>query len=152
MDDGTNYVEKRQAQICTQSFTLEENQRLVGLLRKLDITAKVQEFRGKYNLYIVPETYLTLINTIKPYCKWNCFQYKHDLSDYKERTYARGELNGHSKFLESDALKIIDMWKSGVSQSSLAIQYGVNPCTISRLVNGKRWSYLVGGVPSQELN
>lgn len=139
MDDGSNYPTRRQAEFHTQSFTLTDNERLVELLGDLGVPSKIQEFRGKYHIYVGPNGYLPLIDLIKPFCKWNCFKHKHDLSEYSPQTYARGELNGHSKFTESDAKWII---LSSDTNQQLASKYKVHPCTISRIRNGKRWKHL----------
>lgn len=152
MDDGINYPEKRQAEFCTQSFTFEENERLVAELSTFGISSKIQSFQGKYNIYIGPETYLQLINLIKPFCVWDCFHHKHDLSDYKPQVYARGEINGHAKLNQEMILEIKSLRQSGVSQTAIAKKFGVYQSCISRILNVKRWKHLQGGVNCPALN
>ncbi len=144
VDDGINYPARRQAQICTQSFTEKENEFLSEILnRDLGVVSKVQEFRGLFNLYVGPESYLKLINTITPHCTWSCFGYKCSLEGYKPQTYARGELNGHSKLTEKDAIRIIQEYNQGdITQTELARRHGIKQSAVSRLVNGKRWSHI----------
>lgn len=142
MDDGINYPKRRQAEFCTQSFTEIENEFLVEQLKKMDILAKVQKFKGLFNLYIGPETYLTLINTIKPLCVWKCFQYKHDLSEYSEQTYARGEIHGNSKLTERDVMEIHKLSKT-CKQFELAKRFNIDNSVISKILSGKRWGYLL---------
>lgn len=141
MDDGSNYPEKRQAKIYSMSFTLEENEFLVNKLNNdLGIEAKTQKFKHQHCIYIGPAGYLNLIEAIKPFCIWDCFQYKHDLSKYKTQTYARGEANGMRKLNLEQIEKIRELRSQGLSQARIAEMYSVKSNTISRIISGKRWA------------
>ena len=149
MDDGTNYPEKRQAKIYSQSFSYEEHEFLCDRVKKdIGIVLKIQKYKHQFNLYISPKYYLEFINTIKPHCIWKCFKYKHDLSRYKKQAYVCGEACGRSKLKEKEITEIFRLSNDGLKQKEIANIFEVNPCNISRRLSGKRWKHTNGGVPS----
>ena len=57
----------------------------------------------------------------------------------------KGECLKHSKLTEVDIYKIFELSKRGVEQYNLAEMFNVNQSTISRVLNGRRWSHLKVG-------
>lgn len=55
----------------------------------------------------------------------------------KDRS-AHGERNGHAK-LTLEQVLMIKALSEKTSQKVIAAMFGVNPCSISRIVSGKRW-------------
>jgi hypothetical protein len=53
-----------------------------------------------------------------------------------------GERNHAAKLSKSDVEQIFAMRSAGALQSEIASKYGVQPNTISRILNGKRWSHM----------
>lgn len=53
-----------------------------------------------------------------------------------------GEKNGNSVLKANDVLEIKRLFISGVSQSEIAIKYGVKGPTIHKIVRGKRWKHI----------
>lgn len=45
-----------------------------------------------------------------------------------------------ARLTRSDVTKIRELGKDGIAQAELAARFGVNPCNISRILAGKRWS------------
>jgi len=143
MDDGWNCFKTRKAEIATQSFTAEENEFLVCILKnKFDISAGIcGKEKNKYHLRINAKSYVNFIKIIEPFCKWNCYKYKYDMKLYKEKTYSRGELK--SKLKCEDIIKIRKMSADGMTKTKIGQIFGMSQPAISMIVSGKRWNQLI---------
>lgn len=58
------------------------------------------------------------------------------------KTFIRGEQMGAAKLSEENAKEIIELHKAGVRQKEIAERFGLAQCSISHLINGKRWKHL----------
>lgn len=68
-----------------------------------------------------------------------------DSCSYEKR--ARGEGSSRSKLTDADVLKIRHRYANGgISQSSLAREYGINQGTVSSIVLGATWAHIGGPV------
>jgi hypothetical protein len=69
MDDGYNYVNKG-CEICSQSFSLEENQKLIGFLfKKFNIKGSIRNVFGGSGsiIYIKKNEKINFIDVVRPY-------------------------------------------------------------------------------------
>lgn len=57
---------------------------------------------------------------------------------------ARGVLSGKSKITDEIALAIINRYRSGESQMSIAKSYGLAQTTVSSVIRGETWSHVTG--------
>jgi hypothetical protein len=57
-----------------------------------------------------------------------------------------GEKNNHAKLTEPQIKDIVDLYKSGLVASEIAIIYGVEKSTICRITSGKGWRKVTSGV------
>lgn len=108
----------------------------------MGIKASIQPHKHQYIVYVGPKSYLNFIDMIKPYCVWDCYAYKHDLTNYKEQEWACGENHYKSKLTTDKINEIIYLWKNGQTQKEISTKFSLNQCTVSRLVNRKRWKHL----------
>lgn len=65
-----------------------------------------------------------------------------DASDKGRMGKARGEANGLSKLTDNIVREIKQQWQTGISQTALAEQHGVNQVTISKIITGKIWTHI----------
>lgn len=81
-DDGTNSFKKRYASIATNAFTIEEVEFLSQKLNKFNLYPTITTQISKYTDKKMPilgfygSSYDNLIDMIKPYMLWNCFEHK----------------------------------------------------------------------------
>lgn len=54
----------------------------------------------------------------------------------------KGETHGRARLTEADVLSIREQLASGISQTGIAIKYGVHKSTISLIANRKKWGWL----------
>lgn len=143
MDDGFCYPKDANAILCTHGFTVEEVDFLVERLKiDLNITAKRRiEWRGYPIIYIGRESYFDMIEMIKPYVKWDCFQYKIDTTTYNKKPH-RGETHSRSKITEEDVKKVFELRKSGMLQKDIAVHLGLSKPAISLILSGQLWKHL----------
>jgi len=66
-----------------------------------------------------------------------------DMNKKGRRRDSAGEKNGQNKLTEKQVVKIYEMYHSGdYLQKEIGKIFGVDNATISRIIRGKRWSYL----------
>lgn len=65
-----------------------------------------------------------------------------DMISRGRRASTRGENGGAAKLTESDVLSIRARHAGGESQSLLAREFGVKPCTVSLVISRKNWGHL----------
>lgn len=63
-------------------------------------------------------------------------------------TTYRGENCPTTTLKNWQVLEIVRLWSSGMLRKDLVKQYNVSPMTISRIVNGRMWSYVTGLKPT----
>lgn len=56
-------------------------------------------------------------------------------------TGARGEFSGNHRLTNADVIKIRGM-ASGLTQTTIAMEFNIDPSEISRIVNRKRWKHI----------
>ncbi|HEX2243748.1 MAG TPA: HNH endonuclease [Gammaproteobacteria bacterium] len=56
------------------------------------------------------------------------------------------------KLTTADVVEIKRLCQSGISQTTVANQFGVLQSQVSRIMTGKRWFHLIGGIDSQDKN
>jgi len=69
-DDGCN--QKRRAKFCTDGFSDSDREILIECLKKLGI----QSYSKELHIKIPKKPYLDLMEMIKPFFVWKCFDYK----------------------------------------------------------------------------
>jgi hypothetical protein len=81
-DDGTNWVKTRRGWLFTQSFSINEAERLVVILSNLGIRSKIIKKLSHYTNDFQPvivfrgDGYDNLLCRIRPYMIWDCFDSK----------------------------------------------------------------------------
>jgi len=84
-DDGWHSPKRRQAWLCTNSFSEKEVKYLVAKLQGLDISCEMAiNHRNEPLIYIGSQSYRDFIKMVSPYITASCMQYKIDLSHYTE--------------------------------------------------------------------
>ena len=69
MDDGYNML-NRGCEICSQSFTIEDNEKFINFLyKKFNIKSHLVNVQGGYGkkIYIIKKDKYNFFNTIKPF-------------------------------------------------------------------------------------
>lgn len=142
MDDGSLDTKNGNATLCTHGFTWEECEFLVKRLNiDLGIVSWVRnESRGYPIIFIGVESFKSVVDLIKPYVAWDCFQYKLD-SNY-QKIHQSGEYHSQSKITEKDAKSIIGLRKAGISVKDIAKKFNLTSGAISQITSGARWSHL----------
>lgn len=142
MDDGTLDAKHGNALFCTHGFTVSECEYLVEKLKK-DVNIN-GEVRLKYKRYPVifvgVKSYFDLIEMIKPYVEWNCFQYKLDDSYCKK--HQEGENHSMSKLKNEEVKEIFKLRSEGKQSKEIAKQFNVSRPAISLILNNKRFGHL----------
>jgi LAGLIDADG DNA endonuclease family len=76
-DDGYNDFKDGTACFCTDCFTLDEHKLLVDVIKRdVDIDVRIVKYRETWRLDVPTTSYLPLLNLIKPFVMWDCFQHK----------------------------------------------------------------------------
>lgn len=141
-DDGSNDHKSRAASICTNSFTLKEVKFLSKLLNDFDLypTINIRKSRdGKKNQPILKfngDSYDKLINIVKPYMLWKCFEYK-----IKHRE-AKKNWSRNLKINEEQAKKIIALKKLNITTKEISTMFGLHKNTINQIASGRSWKNL----------
>lgn len=52
-----------------------------------------------------------------------------------------GERNGRTNLTEADIRDVFELSSAGVEQAVIAERFGIRQGTVSRILNGKRWTY-----------
>lgn len=137
-DDGSNCVKSRTAVLCTQCFTLDEADLLCQKLSNFNLTPKIVKIKSQYTgrempmLKFTKESYDNLINLIKPFCLWECFQYK-----VKWRPRLRQWEYGSGK-LTPDDVEMIKILRGNLTAKEIALKFDVHINTIFAIVSGRR--------------
>jgi len=58
---------------------------------------------------------------------------------------AKGTRSWNARLIESDILKIREMYSNGIPQKDLAVLFDMNSGTISSIIRGKSWRHIPGG-------
>ncbi len=82
-------------------------------------------------------SYDNLINLIKPYMLWKCFDYK-----IKHRKSIPQHLQSQVKLTESDVRNIFQMRSDGFTNVSISKKYNVHKNHISAILNRKLWKHV----------
>ena len=135
-DDGYNDTYRRFAKIFTNGFLLEEAEMLVEKLKTFDIHPNIKTIKSVYTnrlmpiLFISKNSYDNLMNMIKPYMIWKCFEYKvnwHPVTPSWGRT---------TKLTCDDVLDIRNL-ASTVSVNDLSKKYQVKNYVINKIIKRK---------------
>ena len=60
----------------------------------------------------------------------------------RDGTSNRGMKNGSSRLTDTQVDEIRTLREQGESQQAIASRYGLNQCSVSRILTGKRWSHV----------
>lgn len=134
-DDGCNQFSKRQIELCTQGFTIEECNFLVERLNKdLGIDSHVYK-----NMIRVPSSsYVKFIELIKPHITWNCFDYK---LKYRLVSDQIGENNHRAKIDEEQAISVFVLYENNTIDE-ISKKLGISKSAVSLILKGKNWKHL----------
>jgi predicted transcriptional regulator len=144
MEDGSNYTKDGNITLETQGFYKEDVDFLIERLNK-DLSIKATKKKNttgdnQWRIFIGVESFRHIVDLIKPYVAWDCFQYKLD-SNY-QKIHQAGEHHSQSKITEKDAKSIIGLRKAGISVKDIAKKFNLTSGAISQITSGARWSHL----------
>lgn len=144
MEDGSNHTKDGNITLETQGFYEEDIEFLIERLNK-DLSIKATKKKNttgdnQWRIFIGVESFKHVVDLIKPYVTWNCFQYKLD-SNY-QKIHQAGEHHSQSKITEKDAKNIIEFRKAGTSVKDIAKKFNLTSGAISQITSGVRWSHL----------
>jgi hypothetical protein len=74
--------------------------------------------------------------------------WKDNMQDCKRKgrlTVRQGSKTGGTPLTDEDVVFIRTWWAMGAMQKHIAALFGVKPCTISGITNGRNWCHVVGG-------
>jgi hypothetical protein len=133
MDDGSAKHKTRECLFSTQSFTPNEVDMLIDLMRQYNLRCTRQQRKSGPVLAVSAKSYWTFMDLISPFVV-DCFKYKIDTSATKttKAGWTPGKLD-LAKAQEIRRLYATDKY----TQEELAEQYGVTEATIWRVVNYK---------------
>ncbi|MEO6532853.1 MAG: helix-turn-helix domain-containing protein [Pseudolysinimonas sp.] len=63
-------------------------------------------------------------------------------------TVNRGTRNGGAKITEADARMVLTLSTDGLSQRKIAERFGISQGTVSKIVRGEKWGWIVTPEPS----
>lgn len=134
-DDGSNDKKFRAATLCTLGFSIEEVYFLVELLKNFELNPTVNIRTSRFNGKEQPlikfngKSYDNLINMIKPYMLWDCFQYKIDWRDIKVK---------NPKTVSADGIKKIIELKKYKTSKEIAKIFNINRASVDRIIKRER--------------
>lgn len=138
MDDGSKEKGKNRIRIATNCFQDHEVEFLANIINK-NFGLKSRLIHNVKNEPMIEiggyKNYKKFYEFIKPYVKWDCYQYK--LESPKPIIILSGENHPQAKLTDNNVNKIIDLYSSGKTQTEVALTMGVKPNTISTILNGK---------------
>lgn len=129
-DDGCVDVSRKTIQFCTNSFSKEEVERLIGMLAQHGIAASMS--KSSLNAPIIriySDSFLKFFELVTPYrppCK--CMDYKFDISDYK---YEDGRVKC------ADLSTVMELVEQKLSQKEIAARLGINRMYLCSILKGK---------------
>lgn len=123
-DDGSNVVDVRQARFATNGFTKPDCEFLIDKLSKLSVKAKLTK-EGQLN--VLAESYGPLIDLVKPYMLWDCFQHKIAYRDPEFTPVSDIELS-----------RMLELRDKGQSLKEIAEDTGRSISAISAAIKKKR--------------
>ncbi len=137
-DDGSNNEKQRYAVICTQGFTFKEAEFLVEKFKPFDLQPSITKTESKYDGRSMPQlkfsrsSYDKLINLIKPYMLWDCFNHKIKHHDSK---------TDWNRLTKEQAEQVLFL-KNTMSIKEMAEKFNVIPRSIYRIISGESWNHL----------
>jgi hypothetical protein len=128
MQDGCNFQPKKFAIIASESFTNDENEKLVYLLSKLGINSNLNKRKLKTRIRIGVDSYYYFMEQIKPYIRnINCMHYKCSVDIAKQKSKLKLDIDKKEQ--------IIDLWKSGkYSKSQIVLISGISKTSVLRII------------------
>lgn len=73
----------------------------------------------------------------------NAMQRNPERSHFKTTVYRQiGERHGSAKLKESDVSEMFRLFNGGKKRKEIAVQFGVSPQQVCKILSGKRWSHL----------
>ena len=133
LQDGSNNPKKKSVRLSTQSFSLEDVEFLVEVMKRdLSIEATVNFSKQQPTIHVGVNSYLKFIEIVKEYVLWSCFSYKTDVSEYDANTHKK---IGVSKLNHDKAKEIRNLYNDGVKVSDIAKIYDVTISSIYNVVN-----------------
>lgn len=137
-DDGSNYVEKRQARFSTNCFTPDELDFLSNQLSRFSICV----YQTKSNeLQVKTESYKLLVELVSPYMLWDCFKHK--------IRYRDSELDFTT---DEEARKIFELYDLGHQYVDIAKEIGKSISVVSSILRGDRMKHLGLAQPTHGLS
>lgn len=127
-DDGSNVVGVRQARFATNGFTRPDCDFLIEKLSKLSVKANLTK-EGQLN--VLAESYSTLVDLVKPYMLWDCFQHK---IDYRDPEF--------TPVSDAEASRMLELRDKGQGLKEIAENTGRSISAISAAIKKKRPSIM----------
>lgn len=143
MDDGCNCADHGNASFYTCGFLPEEVDFLVDRLKEdLGVTSKRRFTQiGQPFIFVGRKGYNNLMDCIKPYAQWDCFQYKVDTSRYN-RIPQKGESHSMAKLTEEKVRQIFVLRSQGWKHQEIADKMGITRTNVSLILGGLTWGHL----------
>jgi hypothetical protein len=121
-DDGCNQVKRRECSFATNGFTRDECELLCEKLLEHKIEAYT---KNTVNVILVKcSSYKNLVDMIKPYMLWKCFENKVRYRDTKHTS-------------DEEARMIFELKQSGLKQKEIALEVGKSFHVVSNILRGK---------------
>jgi hypothetical protein len=138
-DDGSMSTKNRKIKLSTNAFSVDENNFLVNQLRTFGIESQIYFVKNKGGLQptihiFEPKSFTNFITIVKPYITLDCFQYKVDLSNYKEPNY-----HPAGKLTVDQIIEIKSLLETGMSQRRIGKLFGVGQSCISDIKRAETW-------------
>lgn len=136
LQDGYNNQKKKSVRMSTHAFTTEEVVFLIERLKiDFDIFSTLNYAKNKPTIHIGARSYIDMLNIVRSYITFNCFQYKLDTSKVKKN---KVNMIG-SKLNMEKAKQIRLLFNHGVQILELASLYQVCEKSIYNILNNKTY-------------
>lgn len=144
-DDGCNWQKGKWVVLNSQSFTKEDNLKLIQQLQNLGIKCTINKKGRHYTIRITAESYYDFINGVKPYLKdIKCMAYKIDTNiaqkrrNYCDVTYSE-EVKEQAKQMREQGLTNVEISKKlKAYRKTIAIWLGRKNKSTPKLIEKKQ--------------
>lgn len=138
-DDGSNYVKKRVVKFATYCFQRCE---VEFLCQQLEQKFSIKTCISKRNeIFVKTESYKIIVDLVKPYMLWPCFEHK--------IVYRDSQLKFTS---DQEALEMIALYSKGQKLADIANKFDCSISVVSAMVRGERKKHLHQNKPVVALN
>jgi len=112
-DDGSNALDARRLSFHTNNFTANDIHALQHQLEQFDIQSRIT---GQNIIVVLPESYKTATDLVRPYIPWSCFQHKLSYRDSQSKP----------GIPESEVKRVLRLKEEGFLLRQIASEYNVS--------------------------